>query len=396
MTLGLTANTYIVFAEDESKKLEPTNDVSEEEKLIKKKRQDELKFQVHQKQQMLQLHQKQAEAYNLAHPGQFANIYSTHGTIHHILPTVQAEEYDLMPDPMQYALMTAPPPPMPEAELRHFVEAIETVLPPGMSTISHLGFCLVHRNILYIFISNVGIDVEEAENMELEAAVPPPPPPSDRDNLPKDFQDALSIIFDKGAGNASDDATTAQVTTFQPTATDGENSNEIAHVVMQDEMQTFAQVDMDSQHSRAEHEQTAIIGTTNMEIDDQSQYMLYTEEQYTQNHVQQQLSVPSVEPPQSADLSTQNIPTPPIQILDAAGNLTQIPGPVLEVGSDFVMLDPDGNRLDNYAMEQNLNAAKKAVGLTEHDIELQQKRKQELDDLAMLGIDADDLAAQCI
>lgn len=121
------------FAEDESKKLEPINDVSEEEKLIKKKKQDELKFQIHQKQQMLQLQQKQAEAYNLAHPGQFANIYSTHGTIHHILPTVQPFG-DLMPDPMQYAnLMTAPPPPAaPEPETTHYEESSEQVLPPGL------------------------------------------------------------------------------------------------------------------------------------------------------------------------------------------------------------------------------------------------------------------------
>lgn len=122
----------VIFSEDESKKAEPVNDVSEEEKLIKKKKQDELKFQIQQKQQLLQLQQKQAEAYNLAHPGQFANIYNTHGTIHHILPAVQPEEYDLMPDPMQYALMTAPPPPAPEAENTLYEESSEPVLPPGM------------------------------------------------------------------------------------------------------------------------------------------------------------------------------------------------------------------------------------------------------------------------
>lgn len=123
----------VSLSEDESKKHEPLNDVSEEEKLIKKKKQDELKFQIQQKQQLLQLQQKQAEAYNLAHPGTFANIYNTHGTIHHILPAVQPEEYDLMPDPMQYAtLMTAPPPPaIPEAEVPHYEESSEPVLPPG-------------------------------------------------------------------------------------------------------------------------------------------------------------------------------------------------------------------------------------------------------------------------
>lgn len=128
------------IAEDESKKQDQPqqtiNEKIEEEKLLQKKKQEELKLQVQQKQQLLQLQQKQAEAYNLAHPGQFANIYNTHGTIHHILPnTVQPEEcqYDLMPDPMQYAtMMTAPPPPMSEPEVTHFEEADEPVLPPGI------------------------------------------------------------------------------------------------------------------------------------------------------------------------------------------------------------------------------------------------------------------------
>lgn len=128
------------FTEDESKKQEQpqqtANEKMEEEKLLQKKKQEELKLQIQQKQQLLQLQQKQAEAYNLAHPGQFANIYNTHGTIHHILPNaVQPEEYDLMPDPMHYAaaMMTAaPPPPMPEPEVTHFEEANdEPVLPPG-------------------------------------------------------------------------------------------------------------------------------------------------------------------------------------------------------------------------------------------------------------------------
>lgn len=114
----------------------------EEEKLLQKKKQEELKLQIQHKQQLLQLQQKQAEAYNLAHPGQFANIYNTHGTIHHILPGAVPEEYELMADPMHYAAAmmaaaaaAAPPPPMPmpEPEPTHFVEeANEPVLPPGI------------------------------------------------------------------------------------------------------------------------------------------------------------------------------------------------------------------------------------------------------------------------
>ncbi|XP_031638425.1 zinc finger matrin-type protein CG9776 [Contarinia nasturtii] len=351
--------------EDESKKQDLSNDISEEEKMIKKKKQDELKFQIHQKQQMLQLQQKQAEAYNLAHPGQFANIYNTHGIHGIILPTVQPEEYDLMPDPtydpMQYAMMTAaPPPPMPEPVIPHFEEQSEPVLPPG-------------------------IDEEEAENMELEAAVPPPPPPSDRGNLPKDFQDALSIIFDKGAENQSAENVVAA-------PADHESPSEGNDVVMQDDASNFVQMDMssDSHQPLIEQDQSngaVLASTTSIEMDEQSQYaLLYADDHYAQNHVQQ-----SIEPSLSTtigDLSTQNIPTPPIQILDAAGNLTKIPGPVLEVSNNFVMLDPDGNRIDDP------NTKYVGTAESEHEIEMQKKRQQELDDLAMLGIDADDLAAQ--
>lgn len=230
-----------------------------------------------------------------------------------------------------------------------------------------------------------GIDEDEAVNMELESVVPPPPPPSDNDNLPKDFQDALSIIFDKGVEKTADDDSVAKSASVA-----SENSNEIPNVVMQDETSIYGQMEltsMDSQHSHIESDQN---GAANMDIDDQPPYMLYSEEHYVQNHIQRSRVVPSAEQ-QSIDLAPQNIPTPPIQILDAAGNLTSIPGPVLEVGSDFVMLDPDGNRIETHL------AKKDAAKLdSEHDIELQNKRKQELDDLAMLGIDADDLAAQCI
>lgn len=139
LKLNQPFDTFSRFTEDESKKSDQpqqtVNEKIEEEKLLQKKKQDELKLQIQHKQQLLQLQQKQAEAYNLAHPGQFANIYNTHGTIHHILPSaVQPEEYDLMPDPMHYAaaMMTAPPPPMPEPEPAHFEEANEPVLPPGI------------------------------------------------------------------------------------------------------------------------------------------------------------------------------------------------------------------------------------------------------------------------
>lgn len=341
------------------------------------------------------MQQKQAEAYNLAHPGQFANIYNTHGTIHHILPAVQPEEYDLMPDPMQYATMlTAPPPPaMPEPEVpQHYEDNTEPVLPPGKQT----PFTLNAKQVLNCFVFCIGIDEEEAEKMELEAVVPPPPPATDKDGLPKDFQDALSIIFDKGAEKAADNNGTPTAAAATAAA-ETENSHEIPHAVMQDDSSNFAGMEMssmDSQHSHIEHDQNNAAPVI-MEMDDQSQhYMLYGDEHYVTNHVQSAAIANESQASTKIDLATQSIPTPPIQVLDAAGNLTQIPGPVLEVGSDFVMLDPDGNRIENYTMD-GANQVDSADNQAE--LELQHKLKQqELDDLAMLGIDASDLAAQCI
>lgn len=92
-----------------------------------------MKFQIQQKQHLIQQQQAQAEAYNIAHPGQFQNIYQSVGTIHHVLP---AEEYDdLMPDPVQYfSLMSGAPPPPPVPVPPPSVpiaDPNEPVLPPG-------------------------------------------------------------------------------------------------------------------------------------------------------------------------------------------------------------------------------------------------------------------------
>lgn len=241
----------------------------------------------------------------------------------------------------------------------------------------------------------IGIDVEEAENMELEAVVPPPPRPSNKDNLPKDFQDALSIIFDKGVDNSSGETVTDAAATAVAISSSDENPTEITNVVMQDNTSNYTQMDLSSMDTQPSHiEQPDLSnGATNMELDDSSHY-IYAEEHFIQNHIQQTV----VEPQHATDLATQNIPTPPIQILDAAGNLTKIPGPVLEVGSDFMVLDPDGNRINKmgYSVAPDENKIGSGQIETEHDIEMKLKRQQELDDLAMLGIDADDLAAQCI
>lgn len=170
----------------------------------------------------------------------------------------------------------------------------------------------------------------------LDAVIPPPPSENDK-GLPKDFQDALSIIFDGGESTAVTEPAPAN------------NGDEIQHVVMQDD----TQMDMSPLHSQVEYQQN------------EDQYSLLYGDQ------------PTVET-QKIDLATQSIPTPPIHMIDAAGNL--------------VMLDADGNRIDpsieNYAIATPVDGN---IGDGVHE-----RNQHELDDLAMLGIDADDLAAQCI
>lgn len=72
----------------------------------------------------------------------------------------------------------------------------------------------------------------------------------------------------------------------------------------------------------------------------------------------------------------ENIPTPPIQILDANGKLMKIPTSTIDI-AEYPMSDG----------EEDTSASDKLKPSS---------RMMELDDLAMLGIDADDLAAQCI
>lgn len=128
----------LTSAEEEAKKNENNgSQVSEEERLAQERRTQEFKFQIQQKQQLIQQQQKAAEAYNLAHPGTFDAVYSSHGSIQHILPPVAEYYEELMPDPMQYATMmmgaAVPPPPPAAVENVEPTPVIDTepVLPPG-------------------------------------------------------------------------------------------------------------------------------------------------------------------------------------------------------------------------------------------------------------------------
>lgn len=120
-------------SEDDNRKQDQSGNLTEEQRLLNEMKTQEFKFQIQQKQQLIQQQQKHAEAFNLANPGAFHSEYNQHGCIDHILPPVVPEDYEeLMPDPMHFAtIMTgnAPPPP-PVVEVRR-PEDNEPILPPG-------------------------------------------------------------------------------------------------------------------------------------------------------------------------------------------------------------------------------------------------------------------------
>lgn len=298
----------------------PSNELSEEERTMQKKKQDELKFHLHQTKQLLHQQQKQAEAFNLMHPGHIANIYHTHGTIHHVLPHVQEEYDDLMPDPMAYVSLMAPPPPPsavdtepPKAQPR-FDESDEPVLPPG-------------------------IDEEEVANME--PVVPDVPA---KDVLPKDFQDALSIIFDKDHMPDGEPPTASGDS--QPSIRESGDQSQV-NANLQDENSTYAAMDIAMDDPNEMDGTAAMMLPGQVELDEQSQYMLYG---------------------QMADGTMYG---------DIAAHIPQ--------GVQAPATDLTTHTNDTTDHTANID-----------EINSKNIRLQELDDLAMLGIDAEDLAAQCI
>lgn len=219
--------------------------------------------------------------------------------------------------------------------------------------------------------------------------------------MPKDFQDALSIIFDKGVEKDEQDTPAGSTTEAGTSAPEHKlqvNEQIISTMeIVTDQSQItehITQTMLQQQQMIQQHSQDINSTSIPMELDEQSQYLMYGtmtdkplvfNEVPTSQVIQEQLQ----QPPQQQEiiinnvdlnekLLTHSIPTPPIQILDGDGNLTQIPGQVIEVPS----VDADGKFIQAFE--------------TVEDEEQKRKRAQELDDLAMLGIDAEDLAAQCI
>lgn len=223
--------------------------------------------------------------------------------------------------------------------------------------------------------SILGIDEEEADSIQplSDSSIPR------KGALPKDFQDALSIIFDKG-------------TVSEPVMEQPKESSPQPEISIPDPATYVAH----SYATMVETDPSQLAPA--VEIDERSQFAMYgsmTDQPLVFNEMTTILQPPPpliVPPPaaitipaplaktkisiKTSDVLPENIPTPPIQILDANGKLMKIPTSNVNI-SDYPMSDG----------EEDTSASDKLKASS---------RMMDLDDLAMLGIDADDLAAQCI
>ncbi|XP_055378225.1 zinc finger matrin-type protein CG9776 [Condylostylus longicornis] len=268
---------------------------------------------------------------------------------------------DLMPDPMQYAsLMGAPPPPPPPM---HAIDDKE-ILPPGIDE----------------------METDFVPKPISEAPVPRKGP------LPKDFEEALNIIFP--GENKTDNKMDL------PLETNTQINIETPHVDLQDiqenvVIETIIESINDNNRSDDNHDNTieeTIVD--NIEIELQQIEMPPPVEISAINNEK------TMETQEDTSKKTQNI----------SNNSNSVPQVVTEetVINELSIALPEENIItsENKSIdEKNLYLSPEIKTSSNEKVlspipvpnpKQKEWRPEELDDLAMLGIDADDLAAQCI
>lgn len=184
------------------------------------------------------------------------------------------------------------------------------------------------------------------------------------------FQDALSIIFDKGAEKPAEGQTLSDAVPLRvsPIEADDSAQNDESSI-------TYANMDMDESSN-------GIMAASNMDLDEQTQYqMIYgSMGDYTSTGVvgtvygdiASEVALPTSN--SSAD-SAPSIPAEPTEmsdlVLGTVDKSIPLPNEQVDIGVDISQVD-DAKDADSEAI-----------------------RSQELDDMAMLGIDVEDMAAQC-
>ena len=244
------------------------------------------------------------------------------------------EDYDdLMPDPMQFVSLMGAPPPPPMVPPPVIVDKNEPVLPPGIINKSFSHIQLNNEKLL------IGIDEADADLVTKPISDAPLPR---KGPLPQDFQDALSIIFpgEKKPESEHQQPPPPPPPQQQQQQISNAEKSEIPYVV---------------DHAKPVETEQILMPTS----DDHSQHSLDIYNAYTVPDFSNGQVNPDLQFAEDVDVPVSLPPPPP-------------PKPVEEV-SDVV---------EQKVVTATLEEEKKSA------------RMDELDDLAMLGIDADDLAAQ--
>lgn len=247
---------------------------------------------------------------------------------------MQMEDYDdLMPDPMQFVSLMGAPPPPPMVPPPSSIDKNEPVLPPGIDE----------------------ADVDAVPKPISDAPLPRKGP------LPQDFQDALSIIFPGEKKPNGEEAT----------------SNHGQLLVQQS--------------SQMIHEQPEISTATALGLisatDEQSQHSMDIygaafPMHLTATGVLQQQPNPHI---MMEDMSfAEDVDIPDVII---STTQTMISGDIAAAVAVAAAGAAAASAIDEEAEKQLKN---------DPEMEKKMSRLDELNDLAMLGIDTDDLAAQCM
>lgn len=198
-----------------------------------------------------------------------------------------------------------------------------------------------------------------------------------RPNNAIQFQDALSIIFDRGAENPAGAVALSEAvpTSVSPTAADDAAQNDESSI-------TYANMDVDESSN-------SIMAASSMDLDEQTQYqMLYGSigDYSTAGAVGASVygdvtgEVSAATSNSSADT---NSPGEATEISRSVlGTVTEYPKSIAAVDKS-IPLPNENTDEDIHQIDDDMDVGSVAI------------RSQELDDMAMLGIDVEDMAAQC-
>lgn len=176
----------------------------------------------------------------------------------------------------------------------------------------------------------------------------------------------MSIIFDRGAEKSTEVQGLDEAIPSKPTPPDADDESSI----------TYANMDMDESSN-------GIMTASNLDMDEQTQYQMiygdYTATGGVSASVYGDISNDVALP--TSNSSTETGPIIPGDTTDISGSVSAADY-TNSIGKS-IPLPKEGTGMDIHQVDEAIDADSEAL------------RSQELDDMAMLGIDVEDMAAQC-